>query len=456
MKINCLKCAIVLYSLLMTFSCYAQFGARTQLDLVNSSVLTNEIISHDFDNNGFNDIAIAKNGSNEGISLYMNQGDNNFTIVHFDDIEITSFTYLDAGDLNNDGWIDIVATGPLINDSLVYVFYNDEGAFSSYQIINMTPLPYPAGIKITDVDDDGVKEILALGDVNFRIYNNIGSTTWAITELPVLAEYYGFELSDIDNDGDEDVLIASLELFIFMNVNGALMYDAARSATILPEDNLVLLEVHLDDLDNDGDEDLLINGNSNSDFRWYENLGNGFFNSLPNVFDTNSRSKSFATADFDNDGDTDIFTVIPQLAIAVWYENLGGGDFGPRTLVFQNDIITIRTTNTNDLNNDGLPDIIWSGLLSFHLNESSLSIDEEELALNTFTIYPNPSKSTFNLKSNESGKISIYNNLGSLVFTKPIHKGLNRITHNLALGYYIIVFKNEYNLETIVSKIIVR
>lgn len=116
---------------------------------------------------------------------------------------------------------------------------------------------------------------------------------------------------------------------------------------------------HSIDIDNDGDEDIVVLDANK--VVWFENLGNGVFDSYSreNLIENISYGNSISFFDMDLDGHIDIVWS-SQIEVA-WHKNLGGGTFSEKK------IITTSNSNffpskviTNDFNSDGFPDVIVS------------------------------------------------------------------------------------------------
>ena len=141
------------------------------------------------------------------------------------------------------------------------------------------------------------------------------------------------EFADIDNDGDQDLILVggtgsskSIGRFYLNDGNG----NFIRSRRNLPEGH-IRCDLELADIDNDNDLDLLISGQATKhNTRVYRNNGKGDFNALPYTFFTHLTYSSVAFADVDNDNDQDFVITgdgISGLMISELYINNGNGDF---------------------------------------------------------------------------------------------------------------------------------
>lgn len=125
------------------------------------------------------------------------------------------------------------------------------------------------------------------------------------------------------------------------------------------------------DYDNDGDKDLLIGGRIFRNDSYYDSVY--LFDRLINPISGWSNIKITA-ADFNNDGLKDVFITgnsavfggLPQSTAAI-YKNLGNGQFG---LVTSTNFTGAERGGCSivDYNNDGKPDISYTGANSFYLN----------------------------------------------------------------------------------------
>ncbi len=431
---------ITLIILLLTYkSMLCQFSQRQIID-TNATGIT-EIIATDINNDNLKDIIISqKYTQNNKVSYYLNQGSGSFGTQQILGENITLPVSLASGDFNNDGWTDIATISQI--DSELILFMNNNGVFSSEQVLDSTIL-FPIDIKVTDIDNDDDDDIVVIGDIELIIYYNdaLGSFSKTIVPPGINTEYYDLIINDIDGDGFNDIIIGGTKTLVYKNTNGIINFDLQRTNSI-NEPSLVFL-VDLSDFDNDGDMDLIIEGQNQTDLRWYKNDGNGFF-SLEQIIENNGfNCESISCNDLDNDGDVDIFTAYPQIGKVVWYENDGNGVFGSQNLIYQGTIPNTKEVYSDDLNNDGLIDIIWSQELSIHLNNTLLSINESDKN-DIFEVFPNPALNKINIKSNFKGKLSIYNCLGQSIFRNlTVLQGHNIFELNLNPQNYILIFETD-------------
>ena len=179
----------------------------------------------DYDNDGWLDLFIALNGWNGPMPDKLFHNDHG----HFVDVSAKSgladpgsgFVSL-WGDLDNDGWLDVViANGVLKEGSVPQIYRNNrDGTFT-----NMTkaagidePAAFGAiGAALGDYDKDGRLDILfnGLDPAPNRLYHNDGN--WHFTEVAKKAGVYqgphnGFVcfFVDYNNDGWPDILTTSL------------------------------------------------------------------------------------------------------------------------------------------------------------------------------------------------------------------------------------------------------
>ena len=77
-------------------------------------------------------------------------------------------------------------------------------------------------------------------------------------------------------------------------------------------------DIHIADLDNDGDPDVLAANQFGNETAWYENVGGGVFVTRPVSIASNARAVH--SADLDGDGDIDVISA--NNSTVAWHENL--------------------------------------------------------------------------------------------------------------------------------------
>ncbi|HBH06943.1 MAG TPA: hypothetical protein DDX92_10130 [Flavobacteriales bacterium] len=443
-------------STLSFLQAFSQFGPREIID--SNIIATTYTLCADMNNDNLNDIVVSqKANSNARVSVYYNLGQGNFgsrTPILTPSFLNQTFCF-DVGDLNNDGWNDIVLTGNQA-DSVVGYAINNNGSFSNLQILDT--FLSPAQCKIVDIDKDGDNDIVATGDAQdlFTYYNdgNLSFTKVEHPSIPYATEFYDFALADINQDGFEDVIIGGVGLQVFMNNSGTLQLDTFRTDSLNKIVPIGLkFVVLLKDLDGDGLNDLIECNHSNFSLTAYKNNGNGFFSFL-SIIDSSAVQLQFNgvfLADIDGDSFEDLLAVQPNSANRViCYFNDGSGSFPTSEIIHQGDYAAgdaCTTVHAANLDQDSLVDLVWTYKLSVHKNVM-LSNDFIEEQNTTLSVYPNPTNDRIQLLSDKAIKqVQILDLSGKEVFREKV--GSNSYSFNssrLAHGTYIITALVEDNL----------
>jgi hypothetical protein len=199
----------------------------------------------DFDNDGWTDVFVANDSVRE--SLYRNRGDGTFediALVAGAGYDENGKTFagmgVDTADFDGDGLIDIFIT-TLSNET--YPLYRNNGDLSFTYVTHQSSVGQISalysgwGARFADFDNDGQRDIfVAQGHVldtieqttSYLTYKqtpllmiNVGAskggasfvdvstTAGAPFQLPLAAR--GAAIGDIDNDGDEDIIIAQTD-----------------------------------------------------------------------------------------------------------------------------------------------------------------------------------------------------------------------------------------------------
>lgn len=431
------KLLILYFVFLLSNTAHSQFGPQ---HIIDSGVFgITHIITADLSNNGYQDIITSqKYWQNDKISYFINDGNGQFGPQQIISTNVLSPNAVAAGDLNNDGWTDIVAIST--NGSASVLWYpNVSGSFPT-EIILDSNLIFPEGVIVADMNNDGFYDIVVLDHIQIILYTNDGSGHFTKSTTPNDSfEYYTFYIADIDGDGYQDIIAGSGQVLVYINNNGIFEFDTARTNSIV-NPGLVFL-VYLNDLNNDGTPDLVIDGNSNNEIRWYANDGNGFF-SYSQTIHTTAQCKSVIAKDFDGDGDNDLLAALFQEGEIVWFENPGAGNFGPKQIAGTGPIAHTTEVYAADLNNDSLYDIIWAHHLSFQLNQITSGVHVLE-TLN-FRLFPNPCSEVLHLYSRTGGIIRIFDVNGRNVFNNyEITEDENILKIHLSPGVYILELESE-------------
>ncbi|EAY25894.1 FG-GAP-like repeat-containing protein [Microscilla marina] len=305
--------SVFLSCLVATTTLQAQF-VRTSLDLPagNSSW-------GDYDGDGDLDLAIA--APSVGVKIYQNHGNGTLSDVHIQVNTPHSFPSIEPGasvfwfDANIDGELDL-----LVNASQTYIYtFNTNGNLD--QAANLSAL-ITAHIDVSfnagDYDNDGDLDLLASGGddddketILLENHQNFAFSKITLIENEATLINANIQWLDYDNDGYLDILMAALQkgaepdspyqtpqARILRNDGQGSFHDTIRFLAGEPR--------HLDagDFDGDGNIDVMISGKNINGVvtRIYRNEGDGKFK---NTFITSSKIV-FAWGDYDNDGDLDV------------------------------------------------------------------------------------------------------------------------------------------------------
>ena len=274
----------------------------------------------DYNHDSYIDILLSgvDSGGNKYFIVYKNNSGTSFTAQPFG---LSGFSRGGAKwyDVDQDGDLDILSMGLNTSNQRVVAFY--EYSAGSYQTVATSITPLSNGtVGILDANQDGIIEVLfsgfnTSGDAKTVIYSL--SKAWETTLYTGTLEGYAlnsYSLGDYDEDGFEDLLLTgfsesaseSSDLFTNNQVNSFI-----QESSFLQD--LSASSIDFGDLDNDGLLDIFLTGLNGSTkyIQYYRNAesgGNYSFStvavSMENIFDGD-----IALGDYDNDGDLDVFQV---------------------------------------------------------------------------------------------------------------------------------------------------
>jgi hypothetical protein len=431
--------------------------------------------SGDIDGDGDPDLLIAGQNTGANTALYFNDGNGSFTEDLNSSLPEATNGVTIFEDLDMDGDLDLFFSGNAIGiGPFAHIYLNNGLGVFTQQSNPAIPQFLGGGATIGDVDNDGDLDILIStldSNNNFiaDIYINNGTAIFTAKGSTVFTavKFSSLKFIDVENDGDLDAIIAgelpngNSSTVLYIN-DGAGNYSVDNASVF---EQIKADDIDIADTDNDGDFDILMSGSSDNfaaNTLLYINDGNGQFTALSSTSLQQTFAGSNEIADLDNDGDQDIIIIgsqdggLPNIFNIV-YENIGNNQF------IESDTIGgeyIAASMVDDFNGDGLLDVVIQGFVDktnlYWNTTQSLSNNEFETD-SLITVYPNPSNGNFiiNTLDNNELKIRIYDVSGKLVYQQDSLLKLNNINLDIANGLYFLSLTSKNINQTqriIISK----
>ncbi len=411
--------------------------------------------------------------------LYENDGNGNFEEIPntpFLGLEQSAIAF---ADIDNDNDEDVLITGlDYLFDPYTRLYTND-GSGKFTEVIN-TPFRdvYSGDVVFADVDDDNDLDVFVSGSIAYgqsdgytALYLNDGNGIYVeMLNTPFRGgQSSAIDVADIDLDGDIDMIFLGTSEVpgplteVYLN-DGTGKYSVSTNSIFL---QLTSGDVEFSDIDNDGDADLLITGTTDTGLTPYTQLfrndGTGSFNEIQNsdLFDLKWSNCMFF--DFDNDNDQDLLVHGKNASDPDIFN-----DTGKMTLLLLNDGTGNFTKNEAhpippidfgksayaDVNGDNLMDIFITGRLlntpeyysEIFLNTTIVSSTANIQESNNIELYPNPVSDGFlnvklNFEQSSEGLISIFDLTGKVVKTENYSANNSELSIDLSgieVGYYIL------------------
>lgn len=315
---------------------------QLEIDDDNTIDLGGDFVVFDIDGNGLPDVVRQSRGRDR-VSVLYQMAPLQFTRQYIDlnwDHCCNPSAKMSVGDLDNDGDLDLVFPEQGNIDHDISWFENIDGELFKHQIygeLHGVRIP-----KLVDWDNDGDLDIFATVSVGpgsgddledeLILYENIDGENFINWRLNDALDYAAdVEFADIDGDGDLDAFATARDADDLVWLRNDGFQANWVTDTIFPEGNSPL-GIATDDLDNDGDADVVMCSFNDDKVFGFLNDGNGNFS--PIVVDANiDAPREVEIADFDNDGDKDIAVVSTSTSnTLVLYLNDGNGGFSEQLL----------------------------------------------------------------------------------------------------------------------------
>jgi len=288
----------------------------------------------------------------------------------------------------------------------------------------------------SDLDNDGDPDILSASTADDKIawYENLGNDQYAVQKIisTEADEAMCVHAADIDGDGDNDVLSASAwDDKVAWYENDGLGNFGPQIVIGLPVSGAYF--VVTGDLNGDGDLDIVVASNFDHKVIWFENLGGGTFGSEQVIADDSLGPYSIDVKDLDNDSDLDVLVAYYAGDNVLWYQNDGNGVFGSGNMI-NSFAVQATSVNSGDLDGDGDAEILACHYdqLSWYENlgngvfgsEQGFSFEfQKALGVQLADTDGDGDKDIlafFQSQSSSFNQLVVYQNTGNLTFTAPL------------------------------------
>lgn len=278
-------------------------------------------------------------------------------------------TLVIVGDINNNNKPDIILAAPQL---LAWYENNGDGNFNEPIEIDTQP-GQSFNINAVDLNQDGHLDILVSSFENDQLYfyRNLGSGSFAprVVLVENLDRVSGVEAADLNDNGFLDLVVGitnSVGLFWMEHLDGEGNFGPPTpiSTTLAQARNQ-----KVGDINGNGILDVLSNSGGSTLLSWFENDGQGDFTSQHIVETSGFYHIQVYLEDVDNDGDLDI--VSTSLQGVFWYENLDGlGNFSPKNIInpTSDPDIQYSALSIFDIENNGTKDVVYFSTVNNGIN----------------------------------------------------------------------------------------
>ncbi len=222
---------------------------------------------------------------------------------------------------------------------------------------------------IADIDRDGKLDVAVANEFGENIlwYRNEGNGTFSERKLEEMVENARIlKVADMNGDGIPDIVVGRYKLVCYYGDKDLKFTEYS----VISEFENNVYDLHLEDMDQDGDQDILVGTVVPNQIRWYRNDGNKKFRIQKIKVKSKEGIISHATPDINGDGLPDIVCAYRQRNAAVsanmaksntrsviYLINRGKGKFAtPRLLTDQ--LEHPESVAAADLDGDGAPDVL--------------------------------------------------------------------------------------------------
>jgi FG-GAP-like repeat len=307
----------------------------------------NKVYPGDINGDGAVDLlSIYPVASTDYIKILANNGSGAF--LPHSEFALECDNFKGVGDLDGDGYSDILTTSDEMSNILCLYFNDGSGNFTNPTTMSVEESP--SSIVIDDLDGDGDLDLLIRYMFSLDTFKNNGlgnftKTTHIGTIFSTIKA-----LKDIDGDADLDLILTDFwSGRVLVNDGECVFTDEGNFATI----GLLNDSIFIGDLDGDSDWDKVTVGES---LNVWKNNGDDSF-SIATGYTTGITSYfNLDAMDIDNDGDLDLLMIVYSENKIVVLENIGNGAFDAQ--MEYPSVLYPESLISGDFDGDGVLDLL--------------------------------------------------------------------------------------------------
>jgi hypothetical protein len=280
----------------------------------------------DLDGDGFNDVISEGRGSTS-VAWHKNDGSGKFKDMPVISAKVSEATQIATADLDGDRDLDVIVLNR--RDRKMSWFENTgQGNFCPELTISESRAFLK--LDVADLDGDGDLDIFTtLKEAPIILwFKNDGKKHFQEQQFApvnnIHTQWVPFNIIDFDNDGDRDIIVGADR---YGNEPRVVIFENLGSGVFAPEKILSKLYkpisfLALEDIDLDGDKDIVCGIDGDNIVGWYENDGQGQFIKWRTITYQVPEPTMLVLADLDRDGDLDLIAGSAISKQILWHENL--------------------------------------------------------------------------------------------------------------------------------------
>jgi hypothetical protein len=263
--------------------------------------------SGDFNKDGLTDWIICGQGYLKG-GIYLAKQNADHTYSISDVTKKPGAVKAIAGDFNKDGWQDLVVLFGRGDEGLILFLNDQHGGFTQKSLLRFPPVYGSTDFELTDIDHDGNLDLIYTCGYNFNdsrilkpyhglyIYKNTGNWNFKQQWFYPINGCTKFVTADFDGDGDLDV--ATTAFFADLKNNpaeGCIYFEQDKTFSFKPHAIPVSkygrwMSMDVGDYNNDGKPDIVL-GNYSTGFNFQTGLKSFWSKNLPFIVLENNFKK---------------------------------------------------------------------------------------------------------------------------------------------------------------------